>query len=239
MDAAVSSRLASASYTAPDNAGIGSIKAKTDNLPANPAAVSDIPAAAAVASQVRTELATELGNLDAKVSTRSPETGGRLQAVETTTNRLATTLEADGPNWRFTTPSLVNAPTGSGVSAQDVADAVRLELAPELAHLDADVSGIPAEIAALLATEHGVGSWVDSSGGGDILFPYTVSDNNGAPVAAARVIVTTDAGGVHRYAMAHSDEFGIARFHLSAGTYYFWTYKPGYQVSVADLEVVP
>lgn len=39
LDAAVSSRLASGSYTAPDNANIGAIKAKTDNLPGSPAAV--------------------------------------------------------------------------------------------------------------------------------------------------------------------------------------------------------
>jgi len=45
LNATVSSRLASASYTAPDNADITAIKAKTDNLPAAPAAVSDIPTA--------------------------------------------------------------------------------------------------------------------------------------------------------------------------------------------------
>jgi hypothetical protein len=39
IDATVSSRLASASYTAPDNAGISTIQAKTDALPAQPAAV--------------------------------------------------------------------------------------------------------------------------------------------------------------------------------------------------------
>ena len=37
VDAAISSRLASAGYTAPDNAGIVAIKAKTDNLPVDPA----------------------------------------------------------------------------------------------------------------------------------------------------------------------------------------------------------
>lgn len=37
LDATVSSRLATAGYTAPDNAGITAIKAKTDNLPAAPA----------------------------------------------------------------------------------------------------------------------------------------------------------------------------------------------------------
>lgn len=41
LDAAVSTRLASASYTAPDNTSITSIKAKTDNLPASPAGVGD------------------------------------------------------------------------------------------------------------------------------------------------------------------------------------------------------
>lgn len=45
IDATVSSRLAGASYTAPDNSDIAAIKAKTDNLPASPAAVSDIPTA--------------------------------------------------------------------------------------------------------------------------------------------------------------------------------------------------
>jgi len=39
IDAAISSRLATAGYTAPDNASITGIKAKTDNLPASPAAV--------------------------------------------------------------------------------------------------------------------------------------------------------------------------------------------------------
>src|SRR5207244_7275867 len=38
LDLAVSSRLAAASYVAPDNAGIAAIEAKTNNLPATPAA---------------------------------------------------------------------------------------------------------------------------------------------------------------------------------------------------------
>lgn len=62
LDVAVSTRLATAGYTAPDNATIGAIavyvdtevaaiKAKTDNLPANPAAATDIPSAATIAAQ--------------------------------------------------------------------------------------------------------------------------------------------------------------------------------------------
>jgi hypothetical protein len=37
IDVATSTRLATAGYTAPANADITAIKAKTDNLPANPA----------------------------------------------------------------------------------------------------------------------------------------------------------------------------------------------------------
>lgn len=37
VDVVISSRLATAGYTAPDNADIAAIKAKTDNLPASPA----------------------------------------------------------------------------------------------------------------------------------------------------------------------------------------------------------
>lgn len=42
LDAAVSSRLAASGYTAPDNADIAAIKAKTDTLPASPAAVGSV-----------------------------------------------------------------------------------------------------------------------------------------------------------------------------------------------------
>lgn len=45
LDADISSRLASGSYTAPDNAGIAAIEAKTNNLPSDPADASDIAAA--------------------------------------------------------------------------------------------------------------------------------------------------------------------------------------------------
>ncbi len=45
LDAAISTRLATSGYTAPDNSDIVAIKAKTDTIPASPASVSDIPTA--------------------------------------------------------------------------------------------------------------------------------------------------------------------------------------------------
>lgn len=53
INAAITSRLASASYTAPDNASITAIKAKTDNLPSDPADESLLETAInAVVSQI-------------------------------------------------------------------------------------------------------------------------------------------------------------------------------------------
>jgi hypothetical protein len=59
LDASVSSRLASASYTAPANSDITAIKSKTDNIPASPAAVSDIPTAAQISAAVEGSLLNE------------------------------------------------------------------------------------------------------------------------------------------------------------------------------------
>jgi hypothetical protein len=84
IDVATSTRLAGASYTAPANADISAIKAKTDNLPSDPADESSIqaaiaaiptaPSASTVASAVRTELTTELGRIDANISSRATPT---------------------------------------------------------------------------------------------------------------------------------------------------------------------
>lgn len=59
LDASVSSRLASASYTAPANSDITAIKSKTDNLPASPAAVADIPTTAQIATAVESSILNE------------------------------------------------------------------------------------------------------------------------------------------------------------------------------------
>lgn len=59
LDATVSSRLATAGYTAPDNASVTAIKAKTDNLPATPAATGD---AMTLTAGERTSLAAAIWN---------------------------------------------------------------------------------------------------------------------------------------------------------------------------------
>ena len=56
VDAAISSRLAGSAYTAPANSDVAAIKAKTDNLPASPAATGDIPSANISAIKAKTDL---------------------------------------------------------------------------------------------------------------------------------------------------------------------------------------
>jgi hypothetical protein len=83
LDVAVSTRLAAAAYTAPDNSDIAAIKAKTDNLPASPASTGDVTSAeatlAADIALIPTNplLATDsrLNHLDADISTRLPTSG--------------------------------------------------------------------------------------------------------------------------------------------------------------------
>lgn len=76
IDAAISTRLASAGYTAPDNSSITAIKAKTDNLPTDPADESLIEAAITAATSglstltaagVRTALGLASANLDTQL----------------------------------------------------------------------------------------------------------------------------------------------------------------------------
>ena len=68
IDAAISSRLATASYTAADNTSITAIKAKTDNLPASPAAVGS---AMALTSGERSSVADAVLDRDMSTGTDS------------------------------------------------------------------------------------------------------------------------------------------------------------------------
>jgi hypothetical protein len=86
VDAAVSTRLAGSAYTAPANSDITAIKAKTDNLPASPAATGDIPTAAQNATAVWSKPANELTVADsigerAKQQSTVAITGAQLAAA--------------------------------------------------------------------------------------------------------------------------------------------------------------
>ena len=132
LDASVSSRLASASYTAPANSDISAIKSKTDNLPASPAAVADIPTTAQIATAVEGSLLNEADGqavLNALV--------GAIGNTNLSEVSLVAAVRADLERAGGKIDSI---PTSSAPSASTVAGAVRTELATELGRLDASVS---------------------------------------------------------------------------------------------------
>jgi hypothetical protein len=111
LDATVSSRLAAAAYTAPDNTGIAAIKAKTDNLPIDPTSETN---ATANKNAILTRLGTPVGvSVSADIATIQAEfpanfstlgiTAGKINEftlVDTTTAITnPVTLAASQPNY--------------------------------------------------------------------------------------------------------------------------------------------
>jgi hypothetical protein len=109
IDAAISTRLANGSYTAPDNASVAAIKLKTDNLPASPAATGDIPTADQNADALLDlSGAIEVGlTLRQAIRLMAAVGGGKLSGAATATNtfrnavaddtdRVVATMDASG-----------------------------------------------------------------------------------------------------------------------------------------------
>ena len=130
----IGSRLATSGYTAPANSDIAAIKAKTDNLPASPAAVgsamtltSAYDAAKSAASQASVNaiptnpLATNdarLNNLDATISSRSTLTAAQVWANSTRTLSSFGTLVSDivSSVWSAGTRTLTAISDSSGIT---------------------------------------------------------------------------------------------------------------------------
>lgn len=94
LDATVSTRLATSGYTAPDNAGIAAVKAKTDNLPDDPADESLIIAATDALSTAIAALPSATDNADALLTrdmSAVTEGDGRtpIQALRALRNKVA------------------------------------------------------------------------------------------------------------------------------------------------------
>lgn len=111
-DAKTSTRLASGSYTATDNAGISAIKAKTDNLPADPAGQSAILAAITSAIGGLNDLSSSdvQAAAAAALTAYDPPTDAELDAAIGTIAALV---------WSHATRTLT---ASGGVTAADVWD---------------------------------------------------------------------------------------------------------------------
>lgn len=78
------------------------------------------------------------------------------------------------------------------------------------------------------------------SGAGAIAFTYTLINSiDSLPIDGAEVWVTTDLAGSNVVAgPQNTDSFGVVRFYLDAGTYYFWRRKAGWTGANPDVEIV-
>lgn len=155
LDAAITSRLASGSYTAPDNSSITAIKAKTDNLPAAPASTTNITAGTITTVTNLTNAPTSgdlTATMKASVTTAVPTSSDIATAVWAAGTRTLTsfgTLVSDV--WSYAT-RLLTAGTnivlakGTGITgfndptAAANASAVRSEITTELSRIDVAVS---------------------------------------------------------------------------------------------------
>jgi hypothetical protein len=164
LDASVSSRLASASYTAPANSDISAIKSKTDNLPASPAAVSDIPTTAQISAAVEGSLLNEgdgqavlnalvgaIGNtnlsevsLVAAIRSDLERTGGKIDSIPTDSAPSAASVAT--AVWSASTKEITGGVVDTLTNSPDVpteaeiASQVRTELSVELGRIDAAIS---------------------------------------------------------------------------------------------------
>lgn len=199
---------------------VGAIKAKTDNLPASPAATGDAMTLSAAYDAAKT--AASQASVDAVDDYVDTE----VAAIAAVTAKLDTGLESDGGVYRWTANALEQAPSGGGgldlgasLVGWDDPNTVGLALNRVLTNLDAPIS---------------------SAGG---VSPTAVVHNfysrgpGGAILPNVRVVVTYDSAGQNRAVEFVTDTLGFKAIWLEPGTYYSFWYASGYSVKGPITEV--
>jgi hypothetical protein len=245
------SGVATATNLATVDIVVDAIKAKTDNLPASPAAVGDIPTAAVITDAVWDEALsghntagtsgkklTDLINTDLSgvaTATNLATVDIVVDAIKVKTDNLPTD-PADESLLEAAITAIPSAPTAAAIT-----DAVWDEALS--GHTTAGTSGkiladltsgggsapTVGQIDAQLSTTHGSGAWGGSSsiGAGSIAHSITVTDGTN-PIDGVDVWITTDLTGTNVVARASTNAFGIVIFMLDAGAYYGWKQLAGY-----------
>lgn len=173
--------------------------------------------------------------------------------IKTVTDKLDTALEVDGLVYRYTTNALEQGPTGSGLTAQQTRDAMKLAPtvgAPAAGSIDEHLDNIPlcpcvsaVDIDNQLSGVHGAGLWGSSAGVSSVVYTARIS---GVPTGGIYCRLTADTAGLVTIDAGTSDVLGHVTFHhsLASGTtVYVWPSKDGYAFDFAgmpyDTEVIP
>jgi hypothetical protein len=212
---------------------VDAIKAKTDNLPTDPADESSLEAAIAGVSidpsDIRTAIGLASANLDTQLAGIQADLDNTSQ-YKADVSGLATaaalaTVDSNVDAIKAKTDNLPADPADQSILAGAIAalplasdyTAVR---AAKLDYLDAAISSRA------------------TSGEGTISWTYTLNDQDAQPIPYATIWVTSDAGGTAIEASGQTDAAGQVTFLLNAGTYYVWRKKRGYRFTNPDVEVV-
>ena len=235
LDATVSSRLPTSSYTAPSSitslqADVTSIKSTvTTNLDVTTSsrqASGNVTIAGYAAGQdpvtltgVTTTRAAKLDNLDTTVSSRfAPADLTSLQADVTAIKtpvvaNIDATISSRLPTSSYSSPASITS-------------------------LQADVTSIKSTVTtnldAPVSSRFPTSSWIPPvTGSGSISYPVTVTQSDGVtPIEGVQVWITTDLAGTNVIAGSlYTSSMGIATFVLDAGSYYLWRQISGWNFS--------
>lgn len=240
-------------HTTPGTGGeaLSAIKAKTDNLPASPAAVG---------SNMGT-----VSSVTGSVGSVTGMTASDVGAIKTVTDKLNTTLVLDGAVYDFTAAALEAGPGGGSAPTavqirqeidsnstqlaaivadtnelqQDWSNGGRLDLILDAAGSAGDPwiaslpgAYLPGSAGYIIGTEI-LGAVEDITGSGAYETTITIRDNSGNIIPDCEVWITSDAAGNTRVAgPLYTDDEGEVEFYLNDGaTYYLWRKKAGYNFS--------
>lgn len=217
-----------AKTAAPESGGnIAAIKAKTDNLPADPADQSAVEAAItaahsttngkidAVDDYVDTEVAAVLAAVDTEVA-----------AIKAKTDNLPDSPAAVGSPMTLTS-DYDAAKTASSQTSVNTVDGI----------VDDIIVDTGTTIPAVLTTIEGKIDAI-APGAGAIEWTYTVATSGGVPISGVSVWCTSDVAGTVVLQSGTTNASGVVTFWLAAGTVYVWCYKEGYNFTNPDVETV-
>lgn len=249
VDAAVSSRLATSGYTAPDNANIGTILSRTDVATSTRASGADYTGARAA----------NLDNLDTTISSRLAPAGITSMQADVTAIKTPVVANVDATISSRLTPA--------GITSMQ-ADVTAIKT-PVVANVDATISSrlassaytpttaMSADVATILSrTDVATSTRADgsaytttratkldrldvavssrvSAGTGAIAYTTTVTaPSTGAPIEGVAAWVTSDSAGANVIAgTQYTSASGVCTFMLDAGSYYMWLQKTGWNFS--------
>jgi hypothetical protein len=189
LDALVSSRMATFTYTAPDNTSITAIKSKTDNLPAAPASTSDVTTVGTSVAAVKVDTAAiklKTDNLPSDPADAS-DIAGSFTTVNSTLATIAGYIDTEVAAIKAKTDNLPSTPAsqsdvttvGTAVAAVKVDTAAIKTKTDNLPTDPADESNVLAAIAAI-AQDTPYGRALND-------YPFPMATSSGAPATGLSV----------------------------------------------------